>query len=57
MHENIEYKYYSIGERIYRNDELPFNVNFIIKGEKDTCPINRELINNNRKEGGTFMAG
>ena len=33
LSESIEYKYYSIGERIYRKDELPYNVNLIIRGE------------------------
>ena len=30
---SVEYKYYPIGERISRKDELPYNVHLIIKGE------------------------
>ena len=31
--DNLEYKYYSIGERIYRDDEIPYEINLIVKGE------------------------
>ena len=58
LSENIEYKYYSIGERIYRNDELPFNVNFIIKGEARILVQSTEensLITIERRGPGTFI--
>ena len=58
LEERLEYKYFPIGERIYREDELPYEVNLIIKGEARILVksmVDNSLITIERKGQGSII--